>query len=118
MICSLETSCASKCARESNWTSCPDCGDPLHDIIQACTSRLLFYMEILPGVDNECENLDDMASVQGLNLVTKVQPGGMEAGLLCEHFFKTLMSPKTTVKSMRHTYWTFVTYFCMQVCKC
>jgi hypothetical protein len=42
-----------------------------------------------------------MASYQGLNIRT-VQAGNMEAWLLCEHFFKTLLSPTTTVKSMLH----------------
>jgi hypothetical protein len=50
------------------------------------------------------------ASIQGLNILT-VQPGSMEAGLSCEHFFKISLSPKTTVKSMLHTYWTSVCKF-------
>jgi hypothetical protein len=72
-----------------------------------CTRHLLFCREILPCVDTGWANLVDIASVQGLNLIT-VQPGGMEAGLLCEHFFRTLLSPKTMVKSMLHTYRTSV----------
>jgi hypothetical protein len=49
------------------------------------------------------------ASIQSLNPLS-VQPGSMQAQLLCEHFFKTL-SPKTTVKSMLHTHWTSVYKF-------
>jgi hypothetical protein len=52
-VCSLETSWASKCAGESHWTSCPHCGDPLDDVIHACTHLWLFCMEILCGVNNE-----------------------------------------------------------------
>jgi hypothetical protein len=79
---SLETSGASKCAGESHVTSCPHCGDPLDDIIHACTHWLLFFREILCGVNNEWANLADKASIQGLNLLT-LQPGGIEAGLGC-----------------------------------
>jgi hypothetical protein len=50
--------------------------------------------------------LDEIVSIQGLNLLTKLQPGSMAAGLLCEQFFKTLLSPKTTVEPMLHTYGT------------
>jgi hypothetical protein len=49
----------------------------------------MFCREILHGVDHECTHLVDIASVQGLNILTTVQPGSMEAGLLCEPFFKT-----------------------------
>jgi hypothetical protein len=50
-------------------------------------------------------NLVDVASVQGIHLFT-VQSGSMEAGLVCEHFFKTLFfSTKAAVKSMLFT-WT------------
>jgi hypothetical protein len=69
--------------------------------IQACTQQLLFCRGILCGVNNEWEDLVDIARIRGLNLLT-VQPGNLEAGPLCEHFFK-ILSPKTTVKSMPHT---------------
>jgi hypothetical protein len=52
--------------------------------------------------------LVEIARIQGLNLLTKLQPGSMAAGLLCEQFFKTLLSPKTTVESMLHMYGTSV----------
>jgi hypothetical protein len=51
----------------------------------ACTHRLQFSREIFRGVNNEWENLFDIAHIQGLNLLA-VQPGRMEAGLFCEHF--------------------------------
>jgi hypothetical protein len=59
----------------------------------ACTHCLLFCRDILLGIDNEWANLVDIASVQGFNRLNTVQPGSMEAGLLYEHFFKTLLSP-------------------------
>jgi hypothetical protein len=42
-----------------------------------------------------------MAGFQCLNLLT-VQPGSMEAGLLCNFFFKTLLSLIITIKSILH----------------
>jgi hypothetical protein len=50
----------------------------LHDVVHARTHRLLFCRERVLGVDNEWANLDDIASVQALNLLS-VQPGSMEA---------------------------------------
>jgi hypothetical protein len=46
------------------------------------------------GVDNEWANLVDIASLT-------VQPGSMEAVLLCEHV-KILLSAKTTVRWVLH----------------
>jgi hypothetical protein len=106
-VCSLETSWASECACESHWTSCPHRGHPLDDTIPACTHRLLLCRKILCGGKNEWANLVEMASIQGLNPIA-VQPGSMEAGLLCKHFFKTVLSPKTSIESMLHTFWTSV----------
>jgi hypothetical protein len=63
---------------------------PLDDNIHACTQHLLLFREIVRVVDNEWANLVDIASVQGLNLLT-VHPGSMEAGLLYEHFLNTLL---------------------------
>jgi hypothetical protein len=91
-ICSLETSLDSKCAGESHWTFCPHCGHPLHTEIRACGQRLLFGQEIFCGVDSKWANLANKASAQGLNLLTTVQPGRMEAGLFCKDIFKTLLS--------------------------
>lgn len=85
----------------SQLSSCPHCEDPTFDD-HTCTHRLLFVREALCGVDNEWANLVDRGSVQGLNLLTTVQSGSMEAGFLSEHLFKTLVSPRTTGKSMLH----------------
>jgi hypothetical protein len=106
-ICSLEISRASTCAGESHWTSCCHCGNPLDEIIHACTHRLLFCREPLRGVDTEWPNVVDIGSIQGLNLL-RAQPGSMEAGLLCERFFKRSLSPRATLKSMLLQYWTSV----------
>jgi hypothetical protein len=57
----------------------------LDDKTHACTHRLQFSREIFPGVNNEWEDLFDIAHIQGLNLLA-VQPGRMEAGLFYEHF--------------------------------
>jgi hypothetical protein len=84
----VQTSWAFKSADESHCTSISHCGDPLDDIIHACTHRLLFRREILCGVDNEWENFVDIAYGQGSNPLT-AQPASMEAGLLCECFFQT-----------------------------
>jgi hypothetical protein len=58
-------------------------------------------------------NLVDIASGRGLNILT-VQPGSMDAGHLCEHFFKTSLSPTPTSKSsfpLQQTYRTSVCNF-------
>jgi hypothetical protein len=40
-----------------------------------------------------------------------MQPGSMDAGIVCEHFFKILFSPKATMKSMLHTFLASVCKF-------
>lgn len=67
-----------------------------------------FCRGILHGVD--------LASVHGLDLT--VRPGSMEGGLFCEHFFKTLLSSETTVKSMLHASWTSVSKIISAEQKC
>jgi hypothetical protein len=42
----------------------------LDDNIHACTHRLLFCRGILHGVSNEWATLVDIASIQGLNILT------------------------------------------------
>jgi hypothetical protein len=67
----------------------------------------------LCGVNNGWANLVDIfthilehiASIQGLILLTSVQPGSMETRLFCEHLVRTVAS-QTTTKSMLHTYST------------
>jgi hypothetical protein len=54
-------------------------------------SLVLFYRETLRGIINEWVNLVYIASIQGEYLLT-VQPGSMEAGLLCEHYFLVIFS--------------------------
>jgi hypothetical protein len=56
-------------------------------------------------------NLVDIASGRGLNILT-VQPGCMDAGHLCEHFFKTSLSPTPTAKSSFPLQQTYRTYVC------
>lgn len=80
----LETAWAFKCAGESHWTYCPHCGDPFDDVLDACTHHLLLCRVFLRGVDNERANLVDIASVQGLTLLS-VHPGSMEAVIPCDH---------------------------------
>jgi hypothetical protein len=64
-------------------------------------------------VGNQWANLADMAGVQGLapySATGSICPC-MEARLLCEHFFKTRLSPTTIDKSMLHRCGTFVCNF-------
>jgi hypothetical protein len=88
-------------------TSCPHCEDPLDDNLRMCPNRLLFCGAILPGVNNDWAYVIDIASIPDLNLLT-AQAGSTEVELLCEYFSKTLLSPKTTAKSMLHTHWASV----------
>jgi hypothetical protein len=55
-------------------------------------------------------NLVGISGCQALNLLA-VHPGNIEAGLICGHFLKTLLSQTTTVKYIHHTYWTSVCKF-------
>jgi hypothetical protein len=50
-----------------------------------------------------------ISGCQGLNL-PRLQPGSMKAGLLCEHFYKIIVTidPLTFI---HHTYWTSVANF-------
>jgi hypothetical protein len=108
-VCSMETSWASKCAGESHWTTCPHCGDPLEDLYDSCIFSLLFCREVLCGVNNEWANLVDIASIQGLNILT-VQPGSRKARLFCENVFQDIVS-KNYCQLHATNYWT-------SVCKC
>jgi hypothetical protein len=72
--------------------------------------RLLFFRDILGGVGKKWANLVGISGCQGLNLLA-VHPGNIEAGLICGHFLKTLLSQTATVKYIHHTCWTFICKF-------
>jgi hypothetical protein len=85
--CSLETSRASKCAGELHWTSCPLCGNPLDDVVHACTHRLPPCRANSRGADSEWKNFENIASVEGYDLCT-VRPGSTKFELKHDNMFK------------------------------
>jgi hypothetical protein len=56
------------------------------------------------------KSLFEIDGILGFKFLS-VQHGTMEAGLLCEHFFKALLPPKITDKSMLSSYWASVCKF-------
>jgi hypothetical protein len=62
-------------------------------------SSVAVLQESLHVLNSKGANLIDTGSIQGFYLCT-VQIGSMETGLLCQHCFKALSPPKTSVLSL------------------
>jgi exonuclease III len=105
-VCSLENSWADKCAGTGlDWTSCPRCGEPLKNSVDACTHRLLFCRRLPVGVENVEWTMLETMLAQVSEDFQDMLPGSVHAGDCNEFFLAKLLSPPTLSSVLLKQYW-------------